>query len=413
MSTTNPAQPAAPDRAAVAGDGNGARPLDSIVTLVHGTFDRRANWTRATSPLASELAARLPGRTGAQTFVWSGRNSHRARVDAGRRLARRLDANARLHPGARQVVIAHSHGGNVALYALRHRQTTTPVDIACLATPFLVCRDRRDISPITHLAWIIMSIMLAFYLVLMVLSFLPDGLVRTRGQPPPMWSYVLGWVIVYAALWAYIRRATRIWRERLAWPDGAGIRLMTVSYPYDEAKMLLASLGIGTTRISRAIWTLLGALFTLWAAYALLTALVWKFFPDLYRSELFTTIKWWGEGPGALRTPRHEFYFLLFCMMVPPLVFTAYLLPLLRGHPLGYGWEWPSMTMLLDVDTRDTPDGFAVDEAQHVQLEAPDAGMRAGRWAHSTIYDDPRLPAALAAWLDGDHSNRSLRPPPS
>ena len=27
---------------------------------------------------------------------------------------------------------------------------------------------------------------------------------------------------------------------------------MTVSYPYDEAKMLLASLGIGTTRISRA-----------------------------------------------------------------------------------------------------------------------------------------------------------------
>ncbi|CAI5485043.1 unnamed protein product [Closterium sp. Yama58-4] len=51
-------------------------------------------------------------------FHWSGHNTHEARVQAGKALAQLIHAVGRADPSARVHVVAHSHGGNVALKAV-------------------------------------------------------------------------------------------------------------------------------------------------------------------------------------------------------------------------------------------------------------------------------------------------------
>jgi hypothetical protein len=115
----------------------------NVVTMVHGTFARDAPWTRPDSALSRAL---LDAGCQVTRFEWSGRNSHRARSHAARQLAEHLDRQIAGNPHARQWVIAHSHGGNVALHAARHvrgsRRSTARVKTVALGTPFIHARPR-------------------------------------------------------------------------------------------------------------------------------------------------------------------------------------------------------------------------------------------------------------------------------
>lgn len=120
---------------------------DRVVTLVHGTFARHAEWVQDGSPLVSELV----GHAVVDRFCWTGKNRHRDRLDAGSALRSHLvDLIKRHRVGGRRPehhVIAHSHGGNVALYALRPRgddddELLARVKLITLATPFLTMQKR-------------------------------------------------------------------------------------------------------------------------------------------------------------------------------------------------------------------------------------------------------------------------------
>jgi hypothetical protein len=118
-----------------------------LVTLVHGTFAPGAAWTRQDSELCAALRRQIPGAS-IEAFTWSGRNSNDARLQAARELAvwtdDRLERAQREHTGPiRHYVIAHSHGGNVVLYACRFRSfANTLSKLVCLSTPFLSARAR-------------------------------------------------------------------------------------------------------------------------------------------------------------------------------------------------------------------------------------------------------------------------------
>ncbi|MGH7513765.1 MAG: hypothetical protein ACREOQ_12665 [Gemmatimonadales bacterium] len=76
-------------------------------------------------------------------FKWSGRNSHKMRLRASKELELHLNEATRANPGAKHFVVAHSHGGNVALYALRQRALQMRLaGLATLATPFILCEER-------------------------------------------------------------------------------------------------------------------------------------------------------------------------------------------------------------------------------------------------------------------------------
>jgi hypothetical protein len=60
----------------------------------------------------------------------------------------------KMFPDATQVLIAHSHGGNVCLAALRDKDTRTAVQgLACLSTPFVNVRPRADSVRLMRFLW--------------------------------------------------------------------------------------------------------------------------------------------------------------------------------------------------------------------------------------------------------------------
>jgi hypothetical protein len=99
-------------------------------------------WFEDNSPFMKELLSRLRSPE-VPTFrierlFWSGANSIIERDQAAQDLAELLVCQRKLCRNAKQIVIAHSHGGNVALRAIEHLGTSsTKLFIVTLATPFV------------------------------------------------------------------------------------------------------------------------------------------------------------------------------------------------------------------------------------------------------------------------------------
>ena len=105
-----------------------------LITLVHGTWPdgffrtffwtprrrhRSPLWFEDGSPFLSRLSAELHDISHNITpLLWTGENSITERDKAAHVLAEYLLDEHAQHPQATQLVIAHSHGGNVALRAL-------------------------------------------------------------------------------------------------------------------------------------------------------------------------------------------------------------------------------------------------------------------------------------------------------
>ena len=108
-----------------------------VVTLVHGTWAGKRKWTSEDSLLRSTLQKRL-GPVEFRTVVWSGGNWAHDRLAAAARIQAHLSDALRERPDARHFVIAHSHGGNAVMYALRDDELQRRLaGTVFLATPFL------------------------------------------------------------------------------------------------------------------------------------------------------------------------------------------------------------------------------------------------------------------------------------
>jgi len=112
-----------------------------VVTLIHGTFAPDAPWTKEESELCKAVNGAFPDRVEFRRFGWSGGNTLDARRVAASNLRDQLRKDK--VPPARHFVVAHSHGGNIALYALRDPEVCKRITgVATLATPFLIARKR-------------------------------------------------------------------------------------------------------------------------------------------------------------------------------------------------------------------------------------------------------------------------------
>ncbi|WP_201841412.1 hypothetical protein [Microvirga zambiensis] len=133
------------------------------IILVHGTWGRGFNpdkdaprkvagepadprWFEAGSRFCVALSSGLSGleqATDFSAFRWSGANSIEERQNASALLAKTLDKSVAAAPETLHFIIAHSHGGNVALDARQAMsETALNVHIVTLATPFLSIYQR-------------------------------------------------------------------------------------------------------------------------------------------------------------------------------------------------------------------------------------------------------------------------------
>ena len=119
---------------------------DLVLTLIHGTYAHDASWVK-TGSLYTALSDEFGERLKIESFTWSGGNSVFERMAAAIELGDHIENLRIAHPSARQFLAAHSHGGNVACYALERLNGDHNVwGLACLATPFLHARTRDAVA---------------------------------------------------------------------------------------------------------------------------------------------------------------------------------------------------------------------------------------------------------------------------
>jgi hypothetical protein len=163
------------------------------IILVHGTWGRgifpkmsdlrrryfreTKRWFEDGSQFCAEVDAALKSASldwQIRAFLWSGANSVHDRDRAARDLSKQLKEDLK-DPGATAVVIAHSHGGNVALRALQHLDSMAGrIRVVTLATPFLRVFARRSLE---LSFWVKFFMFGALYLILLVSLLAIDSFV--------------------------------------------------------------------------------------------------------------------------------------------------------------------------------------------------------------------------------------------
>lgn len=226
--STSHTEAAEPDLSCLDRHYDPAGPHPCIVTLVHGTWARGVLWAsdhdysglkpyrpeRRPSTLRGELVeaiksywrgvrwfdwpsefrAKLGGHLAnagfdstIRAFRWSGSNSIYARQAAAKKLAAILRSDLNRFPDVPSVIVAHSHGGNVALLALSELGSDAArVRVVTLATPFLRVLPTR-FYPFEFFLQLVVA------MVLLTLSFLGLGLWQAE-------NHVDSYVIVFASI---------------------------------------------------------------------------------------------------------------------------------------------------------------------------------------------------------------------
>ena len=140
-----------------------------VIFLVHGTWAKEAEWKKDISDLVEGIRERLaPLSVDFQHFPWSGGNTHRRRLQASQQLQAVLKTSLGNNSKIPHFVIAHSHGGNVACYAMQDEKLSSTISgTICLGTPFLqVQKSRlpRSLYAISLMSMLIFNVIAVNYL---------------------------------------------------------------------------------------------------------------------------------------------------------------------------------------------------------------------------------------------------------
>lgn len=220
----------------------------SVTLVIHGTFAKNETWWRLEPDRASfanklEAALARRGMTGTvwqpavaagltyADFSWSHENDHRARRRGGRTLAATLQRLAEAQKATAEApldvnLVAHSHGGNVVLEALRHLDPAVRVRrIVLLGTPLIAARPGMRILRIAMAAALLSLIgAVSLAIVLLLFGVIPTSQGMSVGKVAapllPMIAFY-GWILVFAAwlvdrLFAVITWPFRRLRRRTA-----------------------------------------------------------------------------------------------------------------------------------------------------------------------------------------------------
>ena len=226
--------------------------VKTIVTLVHGTWAPGAPWTQKESPLRSELTKTFGDTLECRPFEWSGHNSFAARSQAALDLHAMLTQQMTAAPDARHAIIAHSHGGNIALYSLRDPALALKTAaVVCLSTPFITTYRRQfgeNSSVVTGLAAVYVSVF--------------TGLACATAAQAVIGASDAGyWGILYLLLaavsggltWWGLTRLTKAWlRHAATWArevtidTNLGQKLLVIHPAADEAAEGLSSAHFAT-----------------------------------------------------------------------------------------------------------------------------------------------------------------------
>ncbi len=246
----------------------GANKRQLIVILVHGTWSTSERWTQDGSLFKQGLQAGLAARYRAivhRTVRWSGKNRWSARERTATELAALIDTCRRGERGVptEYLLIGHSHGGNIATQAARHRMEADPGfplrGVVCLNTPFLKLELRAS-SQFLYV-WMFVCLLVLVALGLATSYLKPVGaeslaifnrLLHADLEPTTV-MVIFGVFTALLALPTLMNR--RLLRQRAQKPEPWGPRpkVLCLSSADDEAITLLG-LGEGIANLPQLLF---------------------------------------------------------------------------------------------------------------------------------------------------------------
>jgi hypothetical protein len=206
-------------------------------------------WFEEGSHFLARLSAELHDIPHKITLLpWSGANSIRARDETAHGLAKYLSAEHAEHPQATQLIIAHSHGGNIALRALHLQKRDAPQAygadcvnplVVTLATPFIEIHQ-ADFGERPDLVRMALVTAIGY-----ILYFLAFGLFRSSSV-----SYLVVGVPLGFLGWYWIARRTsarqnlvEALRDATRLGEVASTRPLLVIRAIDDEASLILALG--------------------------------------------------------------------------------------------------------------------------------------------------------------------------
>jgi hypothetical protein len=343
-----------------------------VLHLVHGTWGQRSDWTQDGSRFCRHMRAHLRSAVQFERFSWSGKNSHEDRIEAGSELATHLLSHFELQPDARHVVIAHSHGGNVALYAARHEQVAGRLAaIVCLATPFIACTPKKVPWPIllTYLSFALIPCVLLVSLAYALLagSWLAVGILTP---------------LLFASVWIWMKGDLKQMNQMVAERDALVSRLaLPTTY---MGPILCVRVLMDEARFH---------LFT-WQSFA---AAVWLPFSAL--AVILTAVLFFMACLSAYERDAEYFVFAaLIWLCVVPVGYTVLLRAvwLIRGTRLVFGEKLLQCRLCYISARRWLPRATNVTRTTHLILSVP---WLRGSVFHSAYEHRPVL-EEITKWLN-------------
>jgi hypothetical protein len=406
---------------------------DLVVVLVHGTKPRLfgrdlmapPTWTKPDSPFRNILAGTLEEQALFVEFDWSGANTHAARLSAAARLADLLRQLRRDHPAARLVLIAHSHGGNVVLYAMRQLAPADgaerhPVDgLVCLGTPFLraTLGDVKVVFERLHISlyWGVLTGLLALTL---SLAFVLEQTDLTAVKV----AFVAG--ILAFISWKFggkwlLKRYFTVPRAEAFMLKARGLAssvdcrpafncppMFVVKSERDEAKLWL-------TLMDRSASLLSGERLLQWTSRSILAgAALFDWLESRgvpWALSVVVTILLWALGTADsvdVKPFVYAFVFapaaaLIFLSLSHSLLFVAVVL-VLRGSTLAFG-----QSLFLSLVASVGPNDHIADD-NHPGVRVMTLKLPPRVFHHASLYIDPPTIKAIGAWVDAAHDTSTV-----
>jgi hypothetical protein len=361
-----------------------------LITLLHGTWgrgffprlrtqDQRPLWFEKKSPFPRRLSAELtdiPHEI--NPLLWSGSNSIFERDKAAHALATHLIAEQIKKPQATQIVIAHSHGGNIALRALEYLKNhgaSHPL-IVTLATPFVEIHSTHSTDYDFDLKAFSIRMALLFSL------FLPMAFFGMYAFPAlPGVALVFWFAALSFAIWWWVFRRETARQNRLSTLEeaarigslGSAQRLLVLRAIDDEASLTLA-LGTMLNYVIPNIVKIGGIMLALYS-------LAYPWLGILVRLGYMPSHLWLQDSIVGL--------VIGFCAITISLVGALMLSRSVHGRELALA------SVECQINTQSTPDG---NNLSQVVTLIP-SRMMLGKSLRHGIYQYDACPRVIAKWV--------------
>jgi hypothetical protein len=390
-----------------------------LITLVHGTWPqgffrtffwmpRRRHpsplWYEDGSPFLARLSTELHDISHKMRRLrWIGANSIFVRDKTAQVLAEHLSAEHAEHPEATQLIIAHSHGGNIALRALHHlRQrdasqlceadAANPL-VVTLSTPFVEVYPADFGRRPYFVRWALVGAIVWLQILSMeaVGDFFKDLILEYEGAGVLTFFGVRVFGLVLTFWWGFwwvSRRATARQNRLQALNDATQLgetpsaqRLLVIRAIDDEASLVLAAGTIFSYLTAMAIRNI-ALLMCIWIAIEM------------------AAIHYWGILSKELKTFRYV-------TMGGIVVLTIVLFGVLMGWRALHGRELAVSPLECQINTQSTPDAVGLSRIVTLVRRTYVKSLRHG------IYDHEDCAKTISDWVRSHLCSDAGHGPPS